>query len=736
MHPAAPEDLADETAPPLAGRGVTAAALGWLVATLLAERDRWPLWLPVLLGAGIGIYFWLPSEPPLWLGLVGLLIVAAVVVLAWRSERARVPAVAAAAIVLGFAAAEAQAWWVAAPVLPHRLFATTIEGRIVAVEPMPEGARLVIAPRRIEKLDPAHLPLRVRVKLRKEDPALAPGSWISLRATLSPPPAPAMPGAYDFQRRAYFDRLGAVGFALGGATIVPAPPGEGPSIWRGAVEAVRGGVTARIRAVLPGETGAVASALIAGETHAIAPADAGAFRDAGLAHILVIAGLHMGMVAGVGFFALRAILALIPPLALRFPTKKWAAGGTLLLIFGYMLLSGATVSSRRAFAQTGLVLLAVLVDRISLSARSVALAAAAILLMTPEAATGASFQMSFAAVAALIAFYEALQPRLSQWHSHAGPARRAGLYVVGVAFTTIVTTVATLSFTIFHFNRFPLYSVVANALAVPITGFWVMPWAIVACLLMPFHLEAVALVPMGWGIDAIAAIAHRVTSWPGAVLTVPSMPVGALLLVTLGGLWLCIWRRRWRWLGLAPIAAGYLGLLLVTPPDILVSDDFKIVAVRDAAGAYLPSTSHREAFLEETWTKHAATMLGPAWPPSGQAAGGALSCDPDGCVYRARGRTVALVRDGSALAEDCAASDLVVSPVAAHRACRGALIVDRLDTWRRGGHAIWLDGDRVRIETVRDWQGDRPWSPRQGAERPARDPLNIAGGAPPDDPEP
>jgi competence protein ComEC len=305
--------------------------------------------------------------------------------------------------------------------------------------------------------------------------------------------------------------------------------------------------------------------------------------------------------------------------------------------------------------------------------------------------------------------------------------------MLGSAFTSIVTTVATMSFTIYYFTRFPLYSVVANALAVPITGFWVMPWAILACLLMPLHLEAMALVPMGWGIDLIAGIAHHVTAWPGAVLTVPSMPVGALLLITAGGLWLCIWIERWRWLGLAPIVAGYLSLLLIKPPDILVSGEDRLIAVRDTAGFYLPSVQVRgNRFVEETWTRHAALSLGPVWPATGEAADGALRCDPEGCLFTAKGRTVALVRDGSALAEDCIGADLVISPVAAHRACRGAVVIDRIDTWRKGSHAIWLDGDAIRIETVRDWQGDRLWSPHPVAtER-----VNSVASAPQDDPAP
>ncbi len=444
----------------------------------------------------------------------------------------------------------------------------------------------------------------------------------------------------------------------------------------------------------------------------------------------------MGMVAAAAFFALRAGFALIPSVALNHPTKKWAAGLALFVTFLYLLLSGATVPSRRAFAMTGLVLLGVLVDRLSLSARAIAYAALAIMLLTPESATGPSFQMSFSAVAGLIAFYEAMRERLGRWHLHAGSLRRAGLYLLGIAFTTVITTLATMPFTIYHFNRFPLYSVVANATAVPITGFWIMPWALVACLLMPFGLEALALKPMGWGIDAVAGIASGVTSRPGAVLTMPSMPASGLILLSLGGLWLCIWTRRWRWLGLAPIAAGYLTLLFVRPPDILVSGNGVLTAVRAGTGSYLLSTKRGAKLAEETWTRRAATASGPIWPASGTSADGGLSCDALGCLYRARGRTVALIRDGAALAEDCRGADLVVSPVAAHRICRGPLVIDRIDTWKKGGHAIWLDEDGIRIETVNEWRGKRPWALPPAPRGAADDRVNIAASAPRGGPAP
>jgi competence protein ComEC len=682
-------------------------------AWFIAERERWLLWLPVLIGSGIGIYFWLQSEPPRWLGAMLLVVAAVLLMAARRYGRAVVAAAILFTVVLGFAAAQLQAALVAAPVLERRLGPVMVEGRLESVDPLPEGARLVIAPSQIGRLDANATPARVRVRLRREDNAAIPGAWLRVRAVLMPPPAPALPGAFDFERRAWFDRLGAVGYALGAPQWIDPPAGAGASGWRIALQGLRAAVTQRIRAALPDESGAIAAALITGDTHAIPPADADAFRNAGLAHILVIAGLHMGMVAGIAFFALRAVFALIPRLALYHPTKKYAAAAALAVTFGYMLLSGATVSSRRAFAMIGLALFAVLVDRVSVSPRAVALAAAAILLMTPESATGPSFQMSFAAVAALIACYEAMRPRLAEWHVHAGALRRFGLYLFGVALTTVVTTLATMPFTIYHFNRFPLYSVVANAVAVPITGFWVMPWAIVAVILMPLHLEGLALVPMSGGIAAIEAVARTVTSWPGAVVTMPSMPAASLAFLAFGGMWLCIWVGRWRWLGLAPIALGYLAIALERPPDLFVAADGHAAAVRAPNGAYLPS-SPQGVRLVEGVARRVGAAVGPAWPAAGSAADGALSCDAEACLYRAQNRIVALERDGGALAQDCRAADLVISPVASHRACRAARIIDRIDTARKGGHEVWLDPDRITIETVRDWQGARPWVPRSG----------------------
>ena len=155
-----------------------------------------------------------------------------------------------------------------------------------------------------------------------------------------------------------------------------------------------------------GRGGAVAAALVTGDRSAISRDTLSAMRDSGLAHLLAISGLHMGLVAAILFFGLRTLLALSERLALFYPIKKWAAAAALVGGFAYLVLTGGTIPTQRAFLMTGLVLVAVFLDRTAISMRLVAWAAAGILLIAPESLLSASFQMSFAAVVAFVAVYE------------------------------------------------------------------------------------------------------------------------------------------------------------------------------------------------------------------------------------------------------------------------------------------------------------------------------------------
>ena len=387
--------------------------LAALRATLEAEQDRWFLWLPVMYGAGVALYFSLRAEPPALLALAPV-VAALALWLVLRSGTIVVVCVSALlAMTLGLAAAKLRAEWVKAPVLERALNLADVRGFVEQVEPRAgRGERLTLRVISIRGLAKERLPQRVRVRTMAALAGLQPGDAVRLRATLSPPALPALPGDYDFGRAAYFQRLGGVGYALARPERDPTA-GPPPLVlqFEAAVARVRQAISQRVRAALPGERGAIADALITGERGAISEATNNAYRDSGLFHILSISGLHMTVMAGAVFFAVRFLLAGVPAIALRLPVKKLAAGLATLAALGYLLISGASFATVRSWVTISIMFLAVLLDRPALALRNVALSALAIMLVLPESLLDVGFQMSFAAVVAIVAAYEALRDR-------------------------------------------------------------------------------------------------------------------------------------------------------------------------------------------------------------------------------------------------------------------------------------------------------------------------------------
>ncbi|MEO8560221.1 MAG: ComEC/Rec2 family competence protein, partial [Rhodospirillales bacterium] len=410
------------------------------------------------------------------------------------------------------------------------------------------------------------------------------------------------------------------------------------------------------------------------------------------------------------------------PVALRYPIKKWAAGVALVGTLFYLLLAGAPVSAQRSFVMAAFVLIAIMIDRSALSLRLVAWAALAVLLWAPETMLGASFQMSFAAVIALVAAWEAVRPWALRWRQNRVARwpwllERGTSYLAGVLLTTMVAGLASSSFGLYHFNRVALFSIAANLLAVPITGFWVMPWGMLALALMPFGLQDLALEPMRWGIAAIIYIAREVASWPGAAALVPALPPIALPLLAIGGLWLCLWQRRWRLLGLIPLAAVVVLAFTARPPDILTGGEGPLFAVRDrSTGHLMLSASRRDRFIGESWVRRAGDDETKEWPRSGTSADGSLVCDPSGCILRRDGHLIALVESNEALLEDCRNAGLVLSQVAARRQCatsratRSVIVIDVIDLRLNGAYAIWIGQNGFDIRNVRQDRGTRPWT--------------------------
>ncbi len=686
------------------------SAWTWLAGELAAERERWVLWIPVGFGSGAVLYFTLRTEPPWWVGLAAVAGAAALLLALRRWLAGAVVALGLLVIAAGFLLAQGHTARVAAPVLARTLPSATVTGRVMVAERRPGAVRLTLRDPTISRLKPGEMPAALRIRVADKHAPPAPGSMVRMRATLSPPQPPAEPGAFDFQRRAYFSGLGGVGFSVGPPEVIDAPPVDGWSVVAVAFERARGYIAARVAATIGDPVEAsVTAALLNGEEFAIPARTMDAFRNSGLAHLLSISGLHVGIAAGILFYVVRALLALVPFVALRWPIKKIAALFGILSALAYTLLVGAPLPTVRSVLMTGLVMGAVMLDRDPLSMRLVAFAGIVTVAMDPEGMLGPSFQMSFAAVVALIAAFERIGEPMAAWRRGFGWFGRSALYVGGIMLTSVIATLATLPFALFHFQQIAFYGVLSNMIAIPVTSFWVMPWSLIAYALFPFGLEAPALVAMNWGDRVVIWTAEFFGGLPWASLTVPAMPAAGFAAVIVGGIWLCVWTRWWRWWGVVAVVGGLATPALVARPDVFVSGDGKVAAVRTASGRLSLSTGTEGRTAEDWLQRDGEPEAAAPWPAAGTGADGRLRCDALGCLYEANGHRIALLRLPDALDEDCGTADVVIGAMPA-RNCRAPLVIDRWRLRRDGAHTLYLEPGGLRVESVRDLRGDRPWT--------------------------
>lgn len=688
----------------------TAAAWSWLPvwrerwwAVMEAERAALPLWLPVAFAAGVALWFGLPWQSQrlagavllAGLGLAGLLV-------RWRPL-----ALAALLALAGMGVAQVRSASVAHPVLAApQVVLLTGTVRLVTDNPDRDRWRMTVAPAN------SWLPALVRISLTGAPPAgMAPGAQIRVRAMLRPPAGAAIPGGYDFARRAWFDGVGASGFPLGSLTITaPAPPPQG-LIAR--LAAARLALTRRIRAAVPGEAGAIAAAFVTGDQGAIPEITKQAMRDSGLAHLLSISGLHIAVVVGGTLFLMRRLLALSPWLALRLPVRTIAAAAAALVGIGYTLLAGAEVPTVRTILATLIVLVGMVIGREAFSLRLLAAAAMLILALRPEALLGASFQLSFAAVIAIVALYES---SLGRWLTVAGedegPLRALWRHFAGMLVSGLVAELALASIGLFHFNRTGLYGVFANLFAIPWTSFVIMPALMLALLAEIAGIGALVWPLVGKAMTVLVSLAQSAAATPGAIVRLPMMPVPAYALIITGGLWLALWRTRWRWWGGGVMMVGFAVAFAASPPDLLITGDGRNAALRlsgDRLGFIRPRTGD---FLRDVW--------GDALAADGDVNLVDLpgtACSRDACVGRfARGGRdwrllITLSRDyidRPRFEAECARADIIVSDRRLPHWCRARWqVFDRTALAKSGAVAIWLDP--ARIIRVNDRAGDHPW---------------------------
>ena len=693
---------------------------------LAVERDNAPLWLPVFMAAGVLVYYNLRFEPPVWCGAAVAL---PALVAACKLRRIGWPFAVAAAIsaaAVGFAAAQFAT--ARAPPRDDALptHAAQVTGTVRAVETLPNGRRITLGDPRVDAGPPLARTLRIR--LRRDDRAIpGTGDTLRVRALVRRPEPPAYPGGWDLQRDAFYAGLGGSGFALGPVEVLARGTPTAPLR---AVQRLREIIARRVAAAISGSAGAFAVTLLTGFQNSMPVADHDAFRAAGLAHLLAVAGLHIGIVMGFAMLLARTLLATSEHASLFWPTKQIAAVVALAAGLGYALLTGLHVPIQRSFLMASLFTLAVLAGRRAISLRGLALAATVLMLAEPQEVPGVSFQMSFSAVLALISGYAALRPWLNRLSGQSLRRRFIG-YLLALALTSTLAGTASAPYGAYHFGRVQVYFVVANMAAVPLTALWVMPLGLLSLPLMPFRLEFLLLKPMGYGAEAVVWVARTTASWPYATVAVPHIPAWGLAVLSLGVAWLGLWRTRLRLLGVAAIVVGLASPALVRPPDLLVSDDARLIAVRTASGVWVQSRSGASTFVRDSWLQYWAVGPPQPLPADGTAADGAIVCTQEQCLLRPHPMApAALLVRGANHPNGCAASSVIVSSEPARRLCPKPWpkLVDRFTVWRNGATAIWLRPDGARVVTDRDDRGSRPWVapvPHPRSRTPAGPPAAI-----------
>ncbi|MDO9412839.1 MAG: ComEC/Rec2 family competence protein [Pseudolabrys sp.] len=685
----------------------------WLIAEVAPGRSL--PWLPVAFGCGIALYFTAEREPAWWAACAFALVSIAIAVAARRRPVGFPLALGLAALAIGFCVITLHTWRIAHPVLQSATWTAQVKGFVETREEREKSDRIVV---RVHSFDAARIkekPERVRVSVRKGT-APAVGDYVAFKAHLSPPLAPLRPGGYDFARAMYFQEIGASGYVLG--KIRTEAPEAKPSLWlryASFIDAMRDGMDNRIRAALPGDRGAIASALITGKRDAISAPVNDAMYISSLAHVLSISGYHMAVVAGIVFFFFRAVLALSPSLAVRRPIKKWAAAAALLAAAFYLLLSGAEVATQRSFIMVAIVLIGVMIDRAAITFRTLTVAAFCVLLLAPQAVVHPSFQMSFAATLALVAIYQYGMPGGPFWRADhdtklgARVALWGGREAIALLLASLVAGLATMPYAAFHFHRIAPYGLIANLLAMPVVSAMVMPMGILGVLAMPFGFDAFFWRLMGVGLDWMIGVAVWVTSLPGSVGYMPAFGIGPLLLVTLGLLLMCLLRTPLRWSGAVVAVVASLWAINAPRPDVLVAADGQSAAIRGVGGRLSVLASGRDTFAVKEWL----AADGDARKPGDASLKAGVLCDAIGCTARlADGKIVAFALSAEAFAEDCTRAVAVISPQQVPASCAAALI-DR-PAWRaQGATALFWNGEKFEQQVARPPGIDRPWARAQ-----------------------
>ncbi len=686
---------------------VPAPFLAGLRDTLRLEVGQIGLWSPVLMVTGIWAYFGLVQEPTVLLcGALG-----GAALLAFALLRTRPIAVALAIVATGFVLAKMRTDFIATALLRAPVLAVQVKGHIVDIDiRSAKRATLVVEVEQILGVPLVEQPRRIRLTAFKFATGLNVGTLVKFSADLSPLPRPVQPGAFEFGRQLFFQSIGAVGRIRG--DIEPAAASvPWRFVLRRSFHDLRVSIGERVRATISGPLGHFADAIITGERAAIPPSMTESLQRSGLFHILSISGLHMSLVVGGVFWLFRAVLALIPWLALRYPIKKWAALAGLVAGLFYMLLADSGPATERSYVMVAVMLFAILVDRPGISMRNLALAALIILVFAPEQALAASFQMSFMAVLGIAAFFDWWQrsgigePKAGRTWMQQMP-RRIGLFVIASLATSVVAGALSSIPAVHHFGRLAPFSVIANALALPVVGIIIMPMALIGTLLLPFGLEYLPYSIMEQGLKVLMQISDWIAAWKWSGMAPPPLGATSAAGLALAAMVFCLGKSWLKWTGLAIAGVAMIAGQMGQAPDVIIEERARNVAVRTETGLLTLALPRATRFATSRWLRaegdvaeFSAIKVRTGW-----------TCSAVSCLAQVHGKSVIYLLDEAEKNLQCPATDILIAAFPLRRKCRGTSItIDRFDVWREGAISLtYSNGAFAKSNSVMT-STHRPW---------------------------
>lgn len=666
------------------------------------QGERLFYWLAIAFGFGCLLYFQWPDEPR---QLTSILLVALFSLVYWLLNDGAWRPILLLALIgsLGFAWSQIRSTDLDHVLLKRVMAETQLIGHIQTAEKRLRGSQFMIDVVDVKGLAQKHTPKHIRLYGKQLDVAhLKPGCRVVVRARLIPLSKALVPNGYDTRFAAHFRQEGARGF-IRHIEQITCPERLSASArlqnWR-----LR--LATHIENKASPEARGIAIALVTGLRGQIPPAHRDSLRASGLAHMLAISGMHMVLMTGSVFGFFRLLAACFPRINQFYDVRMACALLAVMAGFGYLLISGNNIATQRAFIMMGLVFLALMLGRHALTLRNVAIATFIVLALAPESVVLVSFQMSFAAVLALVAFYERfgrnywaapVTVRLSRF---AYWRRRTWLYFITLLLTSIIAGAATGYIGAYHFNMLPIHALQANMLAMPIFALVIMPMALLALVLSLIGLEGFAFAVMSWGIETVVAISDYLSNQGEAVIYIAQSPPSALALFTIGLISLCLLTDKWRLLGLVPLLVSFWLLGRAELPDIVVYGYGQHVAARQTNGDYRIVSRSPNLYVVENWLKYFGMRPEPELYTQ--------KCVTGLCVMESAVGTVALVADKTRLSEACEEAAVVIVTVRLTAQDKSGLkqcaakTFDR-NIWRyEAGRGLYL-----RAQKPLKWQVDR-----------------------------